>query len=236
MRGSDVTGMQDWLLRTPHVDDGGVSFMEGLVAELRVRGLLLSSCNFSLMTKHPELVWRTVQWSDGGGVKTIERSRETLAQPYFTKSPFARLRQGVAELRVRLDPGPLPFPICEELRAQGATDYFAQALPFCTGETGHVSWSTRAPDGFSDESLAALRALAAALGQRVELESAYHATRALLEVYLGRNAGGRVMAGGFRRGTGEIIDAAIWFCDLRGFTVLSDESAPQVVVQTLDEY
>lgn len=45
MRGSDVSGVQEWLLRTPHVDDGGVSFMRGLVEELRVRGLPLSSCS-----------------------------------------------------------------------------------------------------------------------------------------------------------------------------------------------
>lgn len=236
MRGSDVSSVQDWLLRAPHVDDGGVSFMHGLVEQLRGRGLPLWSCNFSLMTKHPELVWRTVQWTEDGGVKTIERSREGLLRPYFTASPFARLRQGVPELRVRLDPGPLPFPICEDLRARGATDYFAQALPFCTGEIGHVSWATRAPDGFSEEAVSALRDLTAALGQRLELESAYYATGALLEVYLGRNAGRRVVEGGFRRGTGELIDAAIWFCDLRGFTMLSDERTPEVVVQTLDEY
>src|SRR5882672_1678317 len=114
MRASDVSGVQDWLLRTPHVDDGGISFMRGLVEELRGRGLPLWSCNFSLMTKHPELVWRTVKWTDGGGVKTIERSRDGLLQPHFATSPFARLRQGVPFLRVRLGPGPLPFPICEE--------------------------------------------------------------------------------------------------------------------------
>jgi adenylate cyclase len=236
MRGSDVSDVQDWLLRTPHVDDGGISLMQGLVEQLRGRALPLWICTFTLLTKHPELAARTVRWTEEGGVKTIERSHETLHQPYFTASPFARLRQGEPYVRVRLDPGPLPFPICEDLRARGATDYFAQALPFCTGEIGHVSWATRAPDGFSDESLAALQALAAALGQRIELESAYHATRTLLEVYLGRNAGRRVVEGGFRRGTGELIDAAIWFCDLRDFTVLSDERPPQVVVQTLNEY
>ncbi len=233
---TDVAGVQDWLLRARHVDDGGVSFMQGLIDQLRERGLLLWSCNFSLLTKHPELVWRTVLWNEGVGVRTVERSRDTLGKPYFTSSPFARLRQGEPFVRVRLDPGPLPYPICEDLRTQGATDYFAQALPNRSGEIGHVSWVTRAPQGFSDEELAALQTLAPMLGMRLELESAYHATRGLLEVYLGRNAGNRVIDGGFRRGSGALIDAAIWFCDLRNFTVLSDESPPQVVVQTLDEY
>ena len=233
---SDLAGMHDWLLRARHVDDGGTSFMQGLVDELLTRGLPLWSCNFSLLTKHPELVWRTVLWNDGVGVRTVERSRDTLEKPYFTQSPFARLRQGQPFVRVRLVPGELPYPVCVDLRAQGATDYFAQALPNSSGEIGHVSWTTRAPNGFGDNDLAALKQLAPTLGLRLELESAYHATRGLLEVYLGRNAGERVSDGAFRRGTGELIDAAIWFCDLRNFTALSDESPPQLVVRTLDEY
>ena len=45
--------------------------------------------------------------------------------------------------------------------------------------------------------------------------------------------------GGFYRHFGsreELIDAAIWFSDLRDFTVISDRSAPDVVVRLLDEY
>jgi adenylate cyclase len=137
---------------------------------------------------------------------------------------------------VRLAAGPLPFPICDDLRAQGGTDYFAQGLPGSTGEISYISWATRHPTGFSDDAVAALTALSPYLARRIELASAYHGTRALLEVYLGRNAGQRVVEGGFQRGSGELIDAAIWFCDLRGFTALSDERSPQDVVKTLDEY
>jgi adenylate cyclase len=233
---ADLSAVYDWLLRAPHCDDGGATFMQGLVDQLRAAGLPVWRCSFSLMTKHPELVWRSVRWSESDGVQTIERSRDTLAAPFFTRSPVARLRDGEPWVRVRLAPGPLPFPICEDLRADGGSDYFALALPGSNGETGYISWATRAPGGFDEAALASLRALAPVLSQRIELESAYHATRALLEVYLGRNAARRVVAGGFRRGSGELIDAAIWFCDLRGFTVLSDERAPQAVVETLDEY
>jgi adenylate cyclase len=55
-------------------------------------------------------------------------------------------------------------------------------------------------------------------------------------VYLGKNAARRVQAGEFRRGGGELIRAAIWFCDLRGFTAISDQAAPQQVVGVLDAY
>ena len=49
------------------------------------------------------------------------------------------------------------FPIVDELRAEGVTDYLAMPLPFIDG-TGHASsWTTKQPGGFTDEQLAALR-------------------------------------------------------------------------------
>jgi adenylate cyclase len=60
--------------------------------------------------------------------------------------------------------------------------------------------------------------------------------RSLLDVYLGHNAARRVLAGAFRRGGGETIRAAIWSCDLRGFTSMADRLPAAEVVATLDRY
>lgn len=244
-----LNAVAPWLLAAPHVDDGGESLMAGLVAAVRAAGVPLWRCSFSLITKHPELVWRTVQWhaADGdaldptlaattAGVTAIERTRAALDEPYFQDSPIAALRRGAPAIRVVLGDGPLPYPICEDLRAQGGTEYFAQPLMMSTGQISYISWATRAPGGFDDAAIDALRGLTPYLAQRIELTSAYHMTRALLEVYLGRNAGRRVSAGAFRRGSGERIDAAIWFCDLRGFTALSDDRTPEAVIGMLDAY
>jgi adenylate cyclase len=128
------------------------------------------------------------------------------------------------------------FPICRDLKAEGGTDYYAQGLRYSTGDISYVSWATRAPGGFDDETVRALDAMVPALAQRMELESAYHATRALLGVYLGRSASERVLDGAFLRGTGRLTHSAIWFCDLRGFTSMSDRSSPGEVVKVLDAY
>jgi adenylate cyclase len=82
----------------------------------------------------------------------------------------------------------------------------------------------------------AFAALTSTLARRIEIESSYHATNSLLEVYLGKNAARRVINGQFRRGGGELIRAAIWFCDLRGFTPISDRMPPAQVVEILDTY
>jgi adenylate cyclase len=109
-------------------------------------------------------------------------------------------------------------------------------LPFANGQTSYVSFATKAASGFAEEALNVLEALRPFLARRLELESSYYATRALLDVYLGKNAARRVFAGAFQRGKGELLSAAIWFSDMRDFTALSDRSAPAQVVETLDRY
>ena len=233
---SDAPAICDSVLHAPHVDDGGPTFVRDLAERLRAGGLPLWRVSLALLTKHPEVLWRTVQWHEVDGVKVLERQHQTSQEPFFTDSPVALLIRGAAPIRVRLTPGDLPYPVCRDLRELGGTDYYAQGLTFLNGETSYVSWATRDAGGFDDETIRALDAIAPSLARRVELESAYHATRTLLGVYLGRNAARRVLDGAFKRGGGELIPAAIWFCDLRDFTVMSDRMAPQRVVKTLDAY
>ena len=233
---SDVPAIGEWLLNAAHVEDGGPSFVRDFAELVRSRGLPIWRVSLSLLTKHPEVLWRTLQWHETEGVKIIDRQHQTSLDPFFPQSPVARLVRGAPPIRVRLTQEELPYPICRDLQRQGGTDYYAQGLKFSNGEISYVSWAMRAPEGFSDETVMALDAIAPLLARRIELESAYHATRTLLEVYLGRNAARRVLDGSFRRGGGELINAAIWFCDLRNFTSMSDRMAPHEVVEVLDVY
>jgi len=233
---SESSAMRSWLLRVAHVPDGGQSFLRDLAERLRDRGLPLWRSSLSVLTKHPEVLWRTVQWHETSGIQIIERQHATFRDPFFTQSPVALLHQGAENVRVRLASEDPRFPICRDLKEQGGTDYYAQALPFSTGEISYVSWASNAAGGFTDEAIGALDVMVPSLAQRVELESAYHATRALLGVYLGRSAAHRVLDGAFRRGGGSLTHSAIWFCDLRDFTVMSDRMAPGDVVKMLDAY
>jgi adenylate cyclase len=228
--------LEQWLLHAPRVEDGGVSFVKNLAERLRALGMPLWRVSMSLLTKHPEVRWRNLQWHETEGARFVEREHQTSFDPFFTESPVALLVQGSRPIRVKLTGDSLPFPICRDLKEQGGTDYYAHGLAFSNGDISYVSWATREPSGFSEDMLRALDALAPSLARRVELESAYHATRTLLEVYLGRNAARRVLEGAFRRGGGELIHAAIWFCDLRDFTSLSDRLPPGEVVAILDAY
>ena len=58
----------------------------------------------------------------------------------------------------------------------------------------------------------------------------------LLEIYLGADAGRQVLSGRIRRGEGTTLAAAIWFCDLRDFTSLSNQLPRDEVIALLNDY
>jgi adenylate cyclase len=58
----------------------------------------------------------------------------------------------------------------------------------------------------------------------------------LVETYLGRDAGRRVLAGRIARGVADKIAAVLWFSDLRGFTRITDTARPREIIPLLNDY
>ena len=127
-----------------------------------------------------------------------------------------------------------------DLLAAGMTDYVAIISRFAASIIGemdcvYLSWATREPDGFSDGQIAALQRIAPCLALAIKSVSLARMTGTLMETYLGRDAGQRVLSGRIVRGIAERIDAAVWFSDLRGFTRITD-TAPEQVIPLLNDY
>jgi adenylate cyclase len=154
------------------------------------------------------------------------------------------------ELRERLLDGnePSRFPVLEEYRVQGATDYFASAMLFGQATIGPPtdpddppegmisSWTSDAPRGFSDGDIGTIRELLPVLGLALKSASSYRTARDLLAVYLGRDAGERVLSGDIQRGSLDTIRAVIWYFDLRGFTKLSETTPGEQMIAMLNDY
>jgi adenylate cyclase len=68
----------------------------------------------------------------------------------------------------------------------------------------------------------------------IEIVAPSGAAATLLETYVGRRAGPRILAGHIRRGHTEKMKAAIWLCDMRDFTALSDTLPARVVVKRVE--
>ena len=139
-------------------------------------------------TLHPNLLGRAFIWqADKGGVEITEAGHDLLESEQFQKSPIRKVVAERVEVRRRIaDPDcPMDFPILEDLRREGATDFIAVPLRFINGEVHATSFATRSPGGFRDDELAALRRLIAPFTRMVEIFGNMQKARNILDAYLG---------------------------------------------------
>jgi len=94
-----------------------------------------------------------------------------------------------------------------------------------------LSWI--GPRPFTSDQTDALREAARFAAAPLSALAARAALKAGLEAYLGRRSAARVLAGPFRRDVGEMIEAALLYADLRGFTELSENHPPREVISAL---
>jgi adenylate cyclase len=94
----------------------------------------------------------------------------------------------------------------------------------------------RHPHGFDDAHVEAIAALMPTLALAVKCVSLARIAATLVETYLGRGAGRRVLDGLIHRGVADRISAVLWFSDLRGFTRISELAAPQQIIPLLNDY
>ena len=90
--------------------------------------------------------------------------------------------------------------------------------------------------GFRDAQIEAIESIVAPLARVAEVRALRRTAGNLLDTYVGKNAGERILAGQIRRGHAEAIHAAIWLSDMRGFTLLADRVPAQTLVELLNDY
>jgi len=150
---------------------------------------------------------------------------------------------GGSELRRRIGPGePEDFAVLGEMKADGLTDYvvfvhrFGAASIIGLMDCVYSSWATASSGGFRDADLEVLRRVVPLLALAVKGVSLTRIARTLVEVYLGRDAGERVLSGRISRGVADRIKAVIWFSDLRGYTKITDTAPPEEIIPLLNDY
>jgi adenylate cyclase len=196
-------------------------------------------------TLHPIYEGRAFRWNrdkDTTVLTEYGRSDEDLGR--WQRSPFFRLEQtGETLLRRRLTAESREeFSIFPELIDAGMTDYLAMVNRFATeaiiGDMDGIysSWATDAPTGFNDADIAALRRLAPLLALTVKSASLARIAETIVETYLGRDAGRRVLEGRIARGITDQIQAVLWSSDLRSYTRISDTADPGEIIPLLNEY
>ena len=183
---------------------------------------------------HPQGAAYFWVWQRDGPPREEELGYGRFAKLKESDSPARRLKQGAAHVRFRYPEGEELADVASLWR-EGYRDLFGQSMFFRTDWVGGITWATRAEAGFDPDHLHFLEQLTPALSALIEPLAREMVTGTLLRTYLGRDAGERVMHGQVRRGDQQTLSAAVWFCDVRGFTQLSAALPRQELLDLLND-
>jgi adenylate cyclase len=237
MLAAEIKKITDWLIDGGRSAPNPARMMAETCERLVAAGVPLWRVGVFIRTLHPDIYGRNFIWKPGAEVEIGTVDFGIQDSPEFRSSPLAIVfREGI-EVRARPDdPASKRFPIIDDMRAEGVTDYIALPLLFIDGQAHASSWTTKQPGGFMDDQLDGLRQLVVALARVIEIISLRRTAALLLDTYVGNRAGERILAGQIRRGHTDTMNAAIWLSDLRGFTRLSDRLPSEIVVDILNRY
>jgi adenylate cyclase len=107
---------------------------------------------------------------------------------------------------------------------------------FADGQLNVMSMTSFAPGGFSTAHLGQIYEVLPTLGRLFEVFAQRRTAVVLLETYLGRRTGGRVLNGLVKHGDGEHIECVVWFSDLRESTALSISMGREAYLAYLNAY
>jgi adenylate cyclase len=199
-------------------------------------GLPLYRLAYFQDTLHPEVSGRAYFWRRGRGVDVQTAPHGFRSSAEFQDNPLPAVYRQRRIFRYRLEGSTPGAPVLRQLQAEGATDYVALPLFFANGHVDALSLVSDRPGGFAQEELDRLYHLHFPFTRVVENHSLRDVAANLLDAYVGRAAGLRILAGEVKRGEGQTIEAVIWYCDLRGFTRTSDSLPRDSVICLLNDY
>ena len=249
MNQADTDRIADWVIRRGLEGVPEADLLRDFCLKCGNAGLPVQRGLMFIDTLHPVHEGRIFRWRGDGKEEEAVRDygpsggQDAVAESW-RKSPFFHLLQtGGEELRRRIGFGePADYAVIQEMKDAGHTDYLAFVHRFSAdgsiGEMDCVSsaWSTDHPEGFGEAGVVALRRLVPALGLAIKNAALARISATLVEVYLGRDAGRRVLDGRIQRGVADRIDAVLWFSDLRSFTTITDTSRPGEIIPLLNDY
>lgn len=233
------TPILDWLVNGTRQERFLDTIFGDCCAKLRADGIPIARAVLHLRIQHPQWLGTRILWRpdlDAAELHPVEfgiTETET-----YRNSPVSAVHAGAAQIRKRLEDPPSDgeFPIYDELRRQGLTDYVAWPLEYTLDKRHVINFATDRPGGFTDDELGLLHDLLPALALVTEVRFKNRFARRLLETYVGPHASEQILGGLITRGSGTTITAVVMIADLRGFTSISELWPRDDVISMLNEY
>jgi len=238
--GCYAPGVIDWVFTLGRRIERTNEFVHQLAHQMNEHGASIDRLMVSLLTLNPQLVGTSETWLKSTDTTTpINASHGIRNTERYIGSPLATIYETHKRVRQRLDNLPEDaHRAYSELADEGFTDYVA--LPVLFGEVAEpgaaIIISTKRKGGFSDQHIESFRRIRDYLAPVLEVHALRHISRSLMNTYVGKRTSEKVLAGMIKRGDADVINAALWFSDLRNFTHLTETLAAEQILEMLNEY
>ena len=244
-----LSELRTWLTEAGLAGKSETALLDGFCRRALNAGLPIARAAIIIDTLHPVHEGRAFLWRREAGQSQTElveygpTSEGEAADNWRRSAFFHLLETGGSVFRVRFHAGETTdFVNFGRMRDEGLSDVVAMITRFAgAGAIGEMDclysyWGADRPIGFDDAHVAAIAGLMPMLALAVKCVSLARIAGTLVETYLGRDAGRRVLNGLIRRGVADRIAAVLWYSDLREFTRITDQSPPEQIIPLLDDY
>ena len=245
-----LADLSRWIAERTLAGDAETRMLEGVCERLVRMGIDLKRVLVGADTLHPVLEGRVFEWHrDQQDVKEVEYGPATspvseeswLAQPFSLSFPdwpghdpqaAAAGPEGRSDLS---DYWPNSRLMVRPTISRSPT---ASAAPWSSAKwmPSFRPGPRIVPAASPDSDLAALAYIVPAVASSILGASLGRIAGTLVETYLGRDAGRRVLRGTINRGVAERLHTVLWFSDLKGFTRLVDTVASEQIIPLLNDY
>lgn len=231
-----IRPIRDWLMDQSLGEPDIVGLFEELCTRLTAIGVPVTRGRLIWQTLHPLFKSERVMWDCGRQSSLDQFPHQDGETKEWTDSPLRYVLENNLKLFRRRLTGPdamVDFPMLEELRDDGFTDYLVMVTPMQTMDIKSevatakprgilVSWATNREHGFSDDDLTALQSIQRVLAVLCKSVIQSRISENIATTYLGLRAGRNVLDGQIRRGDGQETHAVVWYSDLRNSTMFAE--------------
>lgn len=229
--------LTDWMIKDGRRSGDPVKVVSHFCASLIEAGVPLWRANIGQRFANPLLIAWGVVWKPEE-TEVYDVTHEITLTESYVGSSFEYILENKKPLHKslrQLDPEKDHISYLE-FAELGGTDYYATLLFYGDESLHGCTFLTRDPDGFLPHHLEMIEAALPALSCALEPVTMRKSSKSLLRTYLGDGPSEAVWNGTIKRGERTKIEAVIMFCDLRGFTAMSDHATGEEVFEALNGY
>ncbi len=228
----------DWLFSEGRLIEKEEIFIGEFALRLSQSGAPVDRLLISMLMLNPQVISVHHTWlKSDGKTTTFEADHGIRETDRYIGSPLQQLFDTGKRVSQRLDRLPLDaHQAYSELAEQGFVDYLALPVYFAQVLGCAIIIATKAEAGFSHHDIENFRQIRSFVAPILEVYSLRHQSISLMNTYVGRRTGKKILAGMIKRGDADIIHAALWFSDLRDFTQLTETLSTQQILDLLNGY